>query len=376
MKNVLILYGFEHSGHHAAALAMREAFRTLDPGLEVQLLNFFAYASRTLERVSTTTFFCMVKNIPGLWDGIYHDPRSETRFSRFRRLVRTLAPRGAEDVVRRFRPDAVVCTQALPCGMLHDFKEEHDSDLPLYAVLTDYFVPSYWVYRSVNAYCVASGEAGDELVAEGIPRDIVLETGIPISPRFSKKAVTQEARRAFGLHPEKPTVLIAGGWNGWGELERLAREIRRMAHDCQVVVVTGRNRERYEALKRYAASDPCIAVMEYVSRMDVLMQAADLLVGKAGGMTSSEALASGLPLVLVDMLPGQELMNARYLTRQGAAVMTRGAEEAAAAAAELILNHLRRKAMGHCALRSARPRAAVSIAEMVMGGVHVPAGCV
>ena len=122
MKKILVLYGFEHSGHHAAALALRDAFLDCDPALSVDLLNLFAYASRIIEKIATGIFFRIVKSTPSVWDGIYTNPRSDPRFDRFRSVVRRLASRGVEDALREYQPDAVVCTQSFPCGMVHDFK--------------------------------------------------------------------------------------------------------------------------------------------------------------------------------------------------------------------------------------------------------------
>ncbi|MDD5556253.1 MAG: glycosyltransferase [bacterium] len=377
MKRILILYGFEYSGHHSAALALREAFRAADPSADVRLLNFFRYASRLLERVSTKAFYRMVKSTPSLWDGIYTDPRSEARFSRFRGLVRTLAPRGVEDAVRAHEPDAVVCTQSFPCGMVSDFKERHGSDLPLHAVLTDFFVPSYWVYGAVDRYFVACREALDDLAAAGIGRDRAADEGIPISPAFAEEIPKAEARRRFGLPPDGPVVAVMGGWSGWGALERLALETARVLPGCTVVVATGRNREQYEALLgRAAAAASRITVLPYVRRPDILMRAADVMVGKAGGLTAAEALASGLPLVLVDSLPGQERANADYLCRGGAALAAGGADEAAAIVADLFARPDRLGRMRLSALGLSRPAAAASIARTILEEAHAPVRCV
>jgi processive 1,2-diacylglycerol beta-glucosyltransferase len=373
MKRILILYGFEHSGHHAAALALREAFCTLDPGVEVHLLNFFVFASRLLERVSTGAFYRVVKSTPRIWDGIYTNPRSETRFTRFRQFVRTLAPRGVEDAMRAFDPEAVVCTQSFPCGMVNDFKEGHGSDIPLYAVLTDFFVPSYWVYERVDSYYVASPEARDELLTASIEGSRIVHAGIPISPRFAKQLGRAEARRMFCLPEDSPVILVVGGWSGWGALESLAFELHRVGHDGTVVVVTGRNREQYESIAgRACGLEPGLRVMRYVQRMDALMRASDVLVGKAGGMTAAEALSVGLPLVLVDSLPGQERANAEYLCRHGVALMARSVGEAATLAAELASSVDRRLAMRRRALSLARPEAALVTARNVFERLNAP----
>lgn len=371
MKKILILYGFEHSGHHAAALALRETFLGLDPGLTVDLLNLFVYSSRLLEKIATGVFYRIVKKTPAVWDGIYRNPKSEPRFDRFRQVVRALAPRGVGDALRRYEPDAVVCTQSFPCGMMHDYKERRRSDIPLYGVLTDFSVPPYWIYPRVNRYFVACAAARDELSRQGIDAAAITASGIPIRPRFALRTSRREARATFGLAPDAATILVMGGWSGWGDLERLAVETGRRDGGCRVVVVTGRNRRLYTALRGRADIERHrVTVLPVVERMDLLMQASTLLVGKAGGMTASEALAAGLPMVFADSLPGQERANAGYLCRHGVAVQARGVEEAGRAAVEIALDAGRLGEMGRRARALAKPDAAAEIARGVLEGAH------
>jgi len=367
MNKILILYGFEHSGHHAAALALREAFLKVDPALEVNILNFFAYASRVLERMSTRAFFRVVKSTPSIWEDIYNDPRSEARFTRFRKVVRTLSPRGVDDALDIFAPDVVVCTQCFPCGMVSDYKEARGIDIPLYAVLTDFNAPSYWNYSSVDLYFVACREAKQALASGGIDECRIIETGIPISPRFSLSVSKDEARRIFGLPAGSPVILVMGGWSGWGPLEGLAVEILKAADGCTVAVVAGRNRGCYERLKvlraKYGSS---LRVMPFVSSIEILMSAADLLVGKAGGMTASEALAVGLPLILVDSLPGQERANAQYLCGRGAALEADNVDEAASIVLSLLSSPGTISSMRRRAIEISRPCAAVEVVERIL----------
>ncbi|MEI6634094.1 MAG: glycosyltransferase [Chlamydiota bacterium] len=371
MKKVLILYGFEHSGHHAAALALREAFIQNDPGLSVDLLNLFVYSSRLIEKIATGIFYRIVKSTPSVWDGIYRNPRSEPRFDRFRRVVRTFALRGVGDALREYEPDAVVCTQSFPCGMMHDYKNRLRSDIPLYGVLTDFFAPPYWIYPRVDRYFVACAAARDKLSRQGIDAAAITESGIPIRPCFALRTSRREARAAFGLDPDAATILVVGGWSGWGDLQRLAVETGVRGGECRVVVVTGRNRRLYDTLRGQADIERHrITVLPVVERMDILMRAADLLVGKAGGMTSSEALATGLPMVLVDSLPGQERANATYLCRHGAAVQARGVEDAGQRAVEIALDAGRLQEMGHRARALAKPDAASEIARGVIEGTN------
>lgn len=377
MRRILILYGFEHSGHHAAALALRDAFLMCDREVRVDLLNFFAYSCSLLERVVTNLFFRVVKSTPQVWDGIYRDPRSETGFGAFRKVIRTFSTRGVEDALSRYSPDAIVCTQAFPCGMVSDYRAGGAVSPPLYAVLTDFFVPSYWMYDQVDRYFVACASARSELIAGGASSSTVTDSGIPVHPHFMQKPGIGKARALFGLPEDSFTVLVMGGWSGWGELERLASAVKRRNPSCTVAVVTGRNSELYQRLcsTRYCKAGG-LRVFPYVSRMDILMGAADLLVGKAGGMTAAEALASELPIILVDSLPGQERANEEYLCRAGAACAAGSGEDAAALVKALSSDGARLGAMKSAARALGRAGAAASIAGAILERRHAAVHCV
>ncbi|MCX6358037.1 MAG: hypothetical protein NT045_09240, partial [Candidatus Aureabacteria bacterium] len=237
MKRLLILYGFEHSGHHAAALALQDAFREMRPDLDIVLLNYFLYASRILERFSTRVFFRMIKSTPRLWDRIYRNPLSEERFTRFRQFVRSWASRGPDDLVREYAPDAIVCTQSFACGMINDFKGGRRAGIPLYAALTDYSVPPYWLYDRIDRYFVASPEARSLLVGQGVDGARVLDSGIPIRLCFQSLPSREKARRILGIASPRPRGLLMGGWTGWGALARRAMEIQRLNRDADLVVV-------------------------------------------------------------------------------------------------------------------------------------------
>ncbi|MCX6356428.1 MAG: glycosyltransferase, partial [Candidatus Aureabacteria bacterium] len=185
------------------------------------------------------------------------------------------------------------------------------------------------------------------------------------------------ARRILGIASPRPMVMIMGGWSGWGALDRLAMEIQRLNRDADIVVVAGRNREMHRALTRHASMPGSrLRVLEYVDRVDLLMRAADVLVGKAGGMTSAEALAAGLPAVLVHILPGQERANASFLCGHGAAVAATGPANAAAIVARLIHEPSLREAMSLSACAVARPGAASTIVRSVLEGAHASLYCV
>jgi processive 1,2-diacylglycerol beta-glucosyltransferase len=152
-----------------------------------------------------------------------------------------------------------------------------------------------------------------------VAADRITVSGIPVSAKFQNRLPKAEARRRLGLDPQTPTVLISGGNHGLGRLDAVLEAVRASQH-AQAAVVTGGNKELFEELSAKYTGDPRIKVVGFIDNMETYMQAADFMVGKPGGLTTAEALASGLPIVIANPLPGQEMRNTEFLRDKGAAV--------------------------------------------------------
>src|SRR5262249_51333873 len=194
-------------------------------------------------------------------------------------------------------------------------------------VVTDYDVHAMWLCRTVSRYYVAIPEALEYLAGVGVPREIIRVTGIPIDPLFAKTLARCAARVHLKLDPDASIVLIAAGGYGVGPVEQLVQDLLGLQKPWQLVAIAGkaeRVRKRLDEIARSAGSlrsgNPRLVPVGFTTEMDQYMAAADLLIGKAGGLTTSEALARHLPMVLVEPIPGQEERNADHLLEAGVAI--------------------------------------------------------
>jgi UDP-N-acetylglucosamine:LPS N-acetylglucosamine transferase len=283
----------------------------------------------------------------------------------FTRLAQRLASR-----MRAFRPDVIVATQMLPAALLSFLKRRGTLDIPTIGVLTDFGVHDFWIQPGIDRYCVAH-----ESVAgpphPGIAAARVQVTGIPLMPGFRRPPSVQQARLQLGLDPAAPVVLIPGGGLGIG-VDAIAARLANSSRAWQIAVVAGRNRAAQQALAALQTQHRTgLRVWDWTERMEVFMRAADVVVGKPGGLTVAEAMACGRPLVAAQGLRGQEGFNVRFLEENGIGGLVR--EEGLAAHVESLVSNPAR--LGQIQRRSAqlgRRDGAEKIADLALELMRSP----
>ena len=241
-------------------------------------------------------------------------------------------------------------------------------------VVTDYDVHAMWLCRTVDCYYVALQESAEYLAGIGVPRENLRVTGIPIDPVFEIPVTRSEAREALGLSSDPRVLLISAGGYGIGPVEQLVKDLLDLKRPWQIVAIAGKAeklKSRVEQLSKAAGQLPGggdrLIVLGFTKKMDQYMAAADLLIGKSGGLTTSEALARRLPLVLIEPIPGQEERNADHLLEAGVAIRCNNLPAAAWKIAALLDDPNRLQAMRAAATATARPGAARAIVEDALG---------
>lgn len=172
---------------------------------------------------------------------------------------------------------------------------------------------------------MALDETKAHLVTLGIPSDKITVSGIPIDPIFSKPKNKRQIRELYNLEPELPTILVSAGGFGVGPVEKIIQSLFQMKNKAQVIVICGKNKELKENVDKITKNIPAnlpvrFQSVGYTNQMDSYMAASDLILGKTGGLTTSEALARRLAFVIVDPIPGQEQRNADHLLEEGVAI--------------------------------------------------------
>lgn len=365
-KKILLLYISEHSGHHSASTAIEKALHSLDGSVETLNLNSFNYTNPILERVINRAYMSVVKRRPEIWEYLYDNPKVLRNTQKLRDMFHRFNTGKLKPLLDEFAPSAIICTQAFPCGMVADYKRSFGLATPLIGVLTDYAPHSYWIYNNVDRYIVPSKETGKKLEDNGIEAQKIMSFGIPIEPKFSYQDKDCDALRSeLKLDPDKPCVLVMGGTQGLGPIKDMIRLLDRSVLDIQLVIVCGTNKRLYGHLKRLHFRKK-VAVLPYAANIEELMQISNLIITKPGGITTAEALAKGLPMLIIHPLPGQEAMNTRFLLNEGVAVRAESSADVTVILEELLYNKNKLADMKRKALLLSKPSSSTDIARMIL----------
>jgi processive 1,2-diacylglycerol beta-glucosyltransferase len=353
------MYISEISGHHSATLAIEKAIRILSPHAEILNINAFNYTNPISEKIVNRLYMGVIKRAPKIWDYLYDHPGVVKNIERLKEAVHKFNSPKLKTLFDRFKPDAVLCTQAFPCGMVADFKKTYDSAIPLVAALTDYVPHSYWIYDAVNYYITPSEEVTHRLMKKGVPQHKIKNLGIPFDPGFNEEK--------FKLEPGLPTVLIMGGGQGLGPIKTIVKSLEKVGKEIREIVVCGANKKLYNSLKRKLKKyKKRVLLFGYVHNINELMSITDIIVSKPGGVTTAEVLAKNIPMIIVKPLPGQEANNTAYLTAKGAAIKVDKPKDTYLAVEDLLADTSKLRKMSESAKRIAKPNASLDIAKLLL----------
>lgn len=377
LERVVILSVSAGTGHMRAAEALKTAIQETNPKAKVTILDTFRYTSPFLEKVILGTYMEMLKITPVVYGYLYSQaergqPLSGFAKQEFSRILNKLTAPKLVHFLQQSRPQLVVCTHPFPVGILDRLKGEGLLRVPIMATLTDFTVHSFWVFPGVDAYVVASEELMIPFKEFNISLNRVYTTGIPIDPSFGLVVDRGPIYKALELDPFLPTVLVMGGGLGMGSLAEAVQYLGNGPVPCQLLVVTGRNEQLRHRISRITETIRYpVKVFGFVHNIPELMSVAHLMVGKAGGLTCAEALAKGLPIFIIDPLPGQEERNTEFLCRAGAAVKVNRVQDLGREVLACLEDKRRFLTMSGAAIRLGRPHAAYAAVDVMQQMIKI-----
>jgi processive 1,2-diacylglycerol beta-glucosyltransferase len=349
-------------GHAMVAKTLRDAVLALRPDWEVRDHDYFEeFVGRRFSQSVARSYLHSVQSAPFLYDLFYRATQRVGEGSRLQAQLNHLGRDRLREYVHLNSPDMVVCTYPTPAGVLSALKLEADIDVLCATVITDYAIHRQWMHPGVDLYVVGGETIRDGLAAHGIDPARVLATGIPIRPGF--EAVPD------GRPDDGPVLVMVGAVGMLRGAHRLCKGLTKCSP--RTVVVCGRDEKLREGLLGLeAARDGRLDVRGYVDEIWELMAEARLLVTKPGGITVSEALAAGLPMVAYGAIPGQEEENVRFLAAAGAAHAPRTVRGVCDEVGRLLGNPDELAAMAARAKALGRPHAARDAAARIVSMVE------
>ncbi|MBO9597051.1 MAG: glycosyltransferase [Cohnella sp.] len=354
---LLIVYARYGDGHLQAAAALTDSFSRLGIA-EAKPVDLLARAHPLLNEVSKFVYRNSYRLFPRIYGWVYDTTKGMKADSAFAHWLHSFGASELLKLIDREQPDAVVHT--FPSLALPIIKNRVGRRIPMFNVITDFDLHMRWIHPQVDKYYVATDDLRVQLTGMGVGLHRIAATGIPLRTTFSQKPDEYERgqiARRYAIASDKPIVLLMAGT--YSNVAHMCKLCVRLAGNEQIhtVVVSGRNRSAQAQLERQFASRSNVSVLGYVERIDELMRLAACIVTKPGGLTISEAIEAGLPILLYRPVPGQERQNAIYLQHKGAALIAWSTDELYLAIDRVLNDPGQRTAM-RAALESLRKQSA------------------
>ena len=323
-RKVLILSVSAGDGHIHAAEALHAHSKEHDLAVDATHLDVMDYVPSEFRKVYTDYYFNLVNKAPDLWGNIYdinNEDRRDMGAKKVLRGIEQLNTVALRKAITHFSPEAIVCTHFLPAEILSRMIRRERLTSPVWVQVTDFDLHRLWLHDHMTGYFAANEEVAFRMQATGVDAKKIRVTGIPIMPAFSQSFNREKCAQAIGLNPAVKTFLLMGGGAGLGDLATVAENLLGLRDDFQLIVLAGKNVKALASLRLLTEHYPRRLVpVRFTPDVAQLMACADVVITKPGGLTTSECLAMGLPMIINAPIPGQEERNADYLLEQGVAL--------------------------------------------------------
>ena len=327
MKKVLIFYASYGGGHLSAANAINEYIKNNYPNIETEIIDCMKYVNKHLEKLTTVAYKEMAKKAPWAWGTIYYTSQhglvAELSSTSNKILARKL-----NTLLQEYMPDLIISTHPFASQMCSYLKKHNKINCKIASIMTDFAPHDQWLVgkKCIDYFFVAHNKMKEDLIKKKVPAEKIFATGIPLSNKFLLNFDRTEILKQFGLKENKKTILFFGGGEfGLGKTKTL-KVLSSLLNDfdnIQIVAISGKNvkmKNKFQELADNSSMSEDIKIMEYTNNVPELMSVSDLVVTKPGGLTTSESLASGLPIIVINPIPGQEFQNAEFLEEKGVGI--------------------------------------------------------
>ena len=320
-KKFLLVTASIGSGHEKAARAIAQGIEKSFPDARLDMVDFMSWQTSAINALMKAIYLKMLALVPNLYEFMYQFTAGKRKGGFIQLLMAYVMSRSIKRLLRRYRPDVIICTHPFPAEAASHLSEEWRRHFLSAAVITDYSVHQMWICPHMDLYFVGCEFMKKQLIADGIEESTIHVVGIPVDEKFHQGKDTARCRETLGLSQNRPVILMMGGGLGLGRMGQALEQMEIIEEPLELVVIAGRNKElKQQAQELAASSHHSIHVYGYTDRIGELMGAADVLLTKPGALTLTEAMAMRLPMLLHEPIPGPETDNARYMSGHGAAI--------------------------------------------------------
>lgn len=320
---ILILSADTGGGHNHTAQAFKKTLLSHEPDAEIIIENALEYVSHFLNNVVVGGYYFFVKKAPRLYGVAYRLSDKKSPVSGIVDGVTKFYSKRLISLIEETKPDAVLSVHPFATNMAAYAKEIGKLNIPIVAIMTDYAPHRAYINEAVDKYVVSSDDMIKSVSDYGIPEENIVNLGIPIENKFYERIDRNAEMLKIGFDPNKTTALFMAGSFGVTKVLKIYENIAELDRDFQVIIITGNNERLYEKFEKYIAEQETprkVLLLKFTTEVEKYMQMADMIITKPGGLTVTESLATGLPMVVFKAYPGQEEDNTDYLLKTGSAV--------------------------------------------------------
>lgn len=323
MKNILIFYASYGGGHLNAAKSIYEHILNHHTDTSIELIDCMKYVNKTVEKLSTVAYREAAKKMPWVWGKIYSDSQKGPLAHLSSRSNKIMAIKLLR-LLREKNPDLIISTHPFSSQMCSYLKRKGKITAKIATIMTDFAPHDQWLVGSdfTDYFFVANSKMKDYLISTNIPHDKVFVTGIPLSSRFLKKYNRKEILDKFQLENGKKNILFFGGGEfglGKSRTFQILDTLIKTAKDMQIIAISGKNEKmkiKFDEIVKSNHASNRVKILKFTNEVPELMSISDVVVTKPGGMTTTESLACGLPMIIINPIPGQEEENAEFLEKK------------------------------------------------------------
>ena len=364
---VLILSCDTGEGHNSAGAAVAGALT--QRGIESHVFDPLVLAGKYAERFVSGAYTTIMKKAPSAFNALYRagDIYSSTGITSPVYHANARYAANLRAFIETNGYDRVVCTHLYPMETLTAIRKSGDFTVPCYGVLTDYTCIPFLAETDLDGYFIAHEDLRAELVEKGIPSDRIIVTGIPVDEKFAHHMEKAAARNYLAIPQNQDVFLIMSGGIGVGNAGAICDEIlRRHSGAFTVYILVGRNSDLKQTLEEKYAGNEHVRIVTFTKKVNVYMNAADVMISKPGGLTSTEAAVAQVPLVQLLVYTACEAPNIAFFSSHGLSERAENAADAAEKAVALVRDKARAEAMREAQRNTIAPDAADKIAERIV----------
>lgn len=370
MNKIMILYASVGGGHYKAASGINNYINENYPNCKTELVDALKYTNKLVDKLVVNSYVNMARYSPKVWGDIYKISEKQYSVANFSNAVQKLLSKKLFKLFKDEQPDVVISTHPFITEMVAALKKCGKTNTRLCVVMTDYASHKFWEIKHeyVDMYFVANSEMKFGLVANGISETKIHVTGIPVDPAFTREYNKEEIYNSFNLSNNKKTVLIFGGGQfGMSNIKNFFSSLLQVNADIQIIAVAGKSEKNQKEFKKLAEnSNKNVVILGYTNQVPELMQIADFVISKPGGLTTTEILVSQVPFIIINPVPGQEEENANFLTNNGAATRIWDTKRALPFIEQFISDSFRIENMKIMQKHIARPNSTKNIVDTIV----------